>query len=74
MASRMGVTTAMVACLGDDSYGAGYLENLSGRGIDCASVRRDAGASTGIAQVCCRSCLVDDRLEGRGREERDTFS
>lgn len=52
MASRMGVSTAMVACLGDDSYGASYLENLSGRGIDCASVRRDAGASTGIAQVC----------------------
>ncbi|CAM9249988.1 unnamed protein product [Pylaiella littoralis] len=52
MASRMGVTTAMVACLGDDSYGASYLENLSGRGIDCASVRRDAGASTGIAQIC----------------------
>lgn len=58
MASCMGVSTAMVACLGDDSYGASYLENLSGRGIDCASVRRDAGASTGIAQVCRLAWLV----------------
>lgn len=41
----------MVGCLGEDSNGDSYFQSLSGEGIDCASVRRDAGAATGVAQV-----------------------
>ncbi|CAN0576803.1 unnamed protein product, partial [Ectocarpus sp. 12 AP-2014] len=52
MARRMGVGVAMVACLGDDSYGTDYVKSLCDDGIDCGSVRRDAGAATGVAQVC----------------------
>lgn len=52
MARRMGVGVAMVACLGDDSYGTDYVKSLCDDGIDCGSVRLDAGAATGVAQVC----------------------
>lgn len=52
MARRMGVDVAMVACLGDDSYGTDYVKSLCDDGIDCGSVRRDPGAATGVAQVC----------------------
>ncbi|CAM9542824.1 unnamed protein product [Ectocarpus fasciculatus] len=52
MARRMGVGVAMVACLGDDSYGTDYVKSLCDDGIDCGSVRRDAGAATGVAQIC----------------------
>lgn len=51
MASRMGARVAMCACLGEDTNGGSYLQNLLDNGIDCDSVRRDAGASTGVAQV-----------------------
>lgn len=51
MAGRIGARTAMVGCLGQDSNGDSYIQSLSGDGIDCASVRRDAGAPTGVAQV-----------------------
>ena len=52
MASRMGVKVAMVACLGDDSFGESYLENLASHGIDCGSVRRAPKSATGVAQIC----------------------
>ncbi|CAM9219216.1 unnamed protein product [Scytosiphon promiscuus] len=52
MARRMGVGVAMVACLGEDTNGASYLQNLSDEGIDCGSVRKDSTASTGVAQIC----------------------
>lgn len=52
MARRMGVGVAMVACLGEDTNGASYLQNLSDQGIDCGSVRKDPTASTGVAQIC----------------------
>lgn len=52
MASRMGARVAMVACLGEDSNGASYLDNLSENGVDCCSVRRTPEANTGIAQLC----------------------
>ncbi|CAM9869987.1 unnamed protein product [Hapterophycus canaliculatus] len=59
MARRMGVGVAMVACLGEDTNGASYLQNLSNEGIDCISVRKDATASTGVAQIC-----VEENGEG----------
>lgn len=52
MASRMGAKVAMAACLGEDSFGANYLESLSNGGIDCGSVRRTPDAATGVAQIC----------------------
>lgn len=52
MASRMGARVAMVACLGDDAFGAGYLEDLSKNGVDCGSVRKAQGVATGVAQLC----------------------
>lgn len=52
MASRMGAKVAMMACLGQDSFGDSYLENLESNGIDCTRVRRTAEAATGVAQLC----------------------
>lgn len=52
MARRMGVGVAMVACLGEDTNGASYLQSLSDEGIDCGSIRKDSTASTGVAQIC----------------------
>lgn len=52
MASRLGVKVAMVACLGEDSFGANYLEGLADSGIDCENVRRTPDAATGVAQIC----------------------
>lgn len=51
MASRIGASTAMVGCLGEDANGESYMQSLAGDGIDCSGVRRDAGAPTGVAQV-----------------------
>lgn len=42
----------MVACLGDDSFGESYLQNLAGNEVDCDSVRRAPQAATGVAQIC----------------------
>eukprot|EP00903_Cladosiphon_okamuranus_P015212 g14060.t1 len=66
MAGRIGARTAMVGCLGQDSNGDSYIQSLSGDGIDCASVRRDAGAPTGVAQICVETAAEDGGDGGGG--------
>ena len=57
-ASRAGASVSMVACLGQDSAGASYLENLRRNGIDTRFVRQDERASSGIALI-----MVDEKGE-----------
>jgi len=57
-ASRAGAGVSMVACLGFDSAGDSYLENLKRNGIDIRFVRQDERASSGIALI-----MVDEKGE-----------
>lgn len=57
-ASRAGASVSMVACLGQDSAGNSYLENLRRNGIDTRFVRQDERASSGIALI-----MVDSKGE-----------
>ena len=47
-AARLGLRTALVACVGDDAVGDVSLAALRARGVDAAPVRRVAGARTGL--------------------------
>ncbi len=44
-------TVAMVGRVGDDWMGERMLDGLRAEGIDCAAVRRDADATTGVAAI-----------------------
>jgi ribokinase len=57
-ASRAGTRVSMVACLGLDSTGDSYLENLKRNGIDTRFIRQDERASSGIALI-----MVDSKGE-----------
>jgi ribokinase len=57
-AARQGAAVALVACLGDDDFGAARLADLAGEGIDLAGVRRSSAASSGVALI-----IVDERGE-----------
>ncbi len=50
-AAAAGATVAMVACVGDDSFGESAIADLKKSGVDCSHVRTIAGASTGMAAV-----------------------
>jgi ribokinase len=50
-AARAGAAVVMVGCVGDDADGAGYVDRLTGEGIDTDGVRRVAGVPTGTALV-----------------------
>jgi ribokinase len=47
-AARLGLRTALVACIGDDALGEVSLGELRSRGVDVSPVRRVAGARTGL--------------------------
>ena len=47
-AARLGLRTALVACIGDDPLGDVSLSALRARGVDAGAVRRVAGARTGL--------------------------
>jgi ribokinase len=52
VAARLcGADVAMVACVGDDLFGPGTIDNLASHGIDTSHVRRVAGVSTGVAPI-----------------------
>ena len=48
-AARAGASTAMIGRLGEDDFGARFLEQLAEDGIDSSHVRLDAAAGTGVA-------------------------
>ncbi|KAH8400099.1 hypothetical protein KR215_007080 [Drosophila sulfurigaster] len=50
-AARLGSKTALVAKLGDDSFGADYLQQLRVEQVNVQHVERVPGESTGIAQI-----------------------
>ncbi len=54
-AARLGASTAMIGCVGDDAYGQQLREALQAEGIDCQAVATAAGASSGVALI-----VVDD--------------
>lgn len=49
-ASRAGASVRMVGAVGTDAFGGQVLETLAAAGVDCAAVRRVAGA-TGTAHI-----------------------
>ncbi len=50
-AARLGARTAMIGCVGDDSFGAELRRVLDADGIDCRAVRAVAGVPTGVALI-----------------------
>ncbi|KAK3883855.1 hypothetical protein Pcinc_011852 [Petrolisthes cinctipes] len=58
VATRLGANTAMVAMVGDDSFGQNYLQNFRDNGVDIAHVGVTEKAATGVAQIA-----VDDSGE-----------
>jgi sugar/nucleoside kinase (ribokinase family) len=47
-AARLGLATALVACLGDDLFGRYMLDALAERNVDSSGCVIDAGVSTGL--------------------------
>ncbi len=48
-ASRLGLKTGFLGCIGDDEFGAFILRDFEKEGVDISHVRRVEGVSTGIA-------------------------
>ncbi|KAK8391337.1 hypothetical protein O3P69_017147 [Scylla paramamosain] len=57
-ATRLGANAAMVAMVGDDSFGQNYLENFKNNNVDTSFVRVTKEAATGVAPI-----VVDDTGE-----------
>ena len=57
-AARLGASTAMVGCVGDDEFGSSLLANMRRQGVDTKYVRVDDGAASGTALIA-----VDDQGE-----------
>ncbi|XP_047494006.1 ribokinase-like [Penaeus chinensis] len=57
-ARRLGASTAMVAMVGDDSFGQNYLQNFKDNGVDITHVGVTKEAATGVAPIA-----VDDSGE-----------
>jgi ribokinase len=57
-AARAGGSVTLVACVGDDAFGDETLAALGAEGVAVQSVRRVAGAHSGVALI-----LVDERGE-----------
>jgi ribokinase len=52
VAARLcGAEVSMIACVGDDLFGPGTIENLASRGIDTTHIRRVPGVSSGVAPI-----------------------
>ncbi|XP_037085182.1 ribokinase-like isoform X2 [Pollicipes pollicipes] len=52
MAAKLGAKTAMVAKLGEDTFGRLYLDNLLRCGVDVGHTTTSGAAATGVAQIC----------------------
>ncbi|ALC49981.1 CG13369 [Drosophila busckii] len=50
-AARLGARTALVAKLGDDSFGADYLRQLREENVNVEHVQQLSGQTTGVAQI-----------------------
>ncbi|XP_011188893.1 ribokinase isoform X1 [Zeugodacus cucurbitae] len=50
-AARLGAKTAMIAKLGDDTWGSKYLEHLRSEHVNVDYVQKCKGETTGIAQI-----------------------
>lgn len=50
-ASRMGISTSLVGCVGNDTFGEKILKHLSEENLDVTSVRKEDSTFTGIATV-----------------------
>jgi len=50
-AARLGASTAMVGCVGDDAFGAALAAGLRADGIDTTGVRVAAGCASGVALI-----------------------
>lgn len=50
-ASRMGISTSLVGCVGNDTFGDKILEHLSKEALDISSIKREKNVFTGIATV-----------------------
>jgi fructokinase len=53
-AGRVGASTAIVACVGEDDFGTLNIERLRGSGVEVGAIRRMPGAVTGSAFVAYR--------------------
>jgi len=52
MAAKLGVHVLMIACVGNDSFGRDYIEQLQSVGVDCSCIVVTEEASTGVATIC----------------------
>ena len=50
-ASRMGITTSLIGCVGNDTFGDKVLKHLAEENLDISSVKREENIFTGIANV-----------------------
>jgi len=50
-AARLGASTAMIGCVGDDAFGAQLRAGLEADGIDCRAVREVSGVPSGVALI-----------------------
>ncbi|XP_004535228.1 ribokinase [Ceratitis capitata] len=51
-AARLGAKTAIITKLGEDLWGANYLEQLQSENVNVDFVQKCQGQTTGIAQIC----------------------
>jgi ribokinase len=49
--ARLGISTSLIATIGQDSYGHNYLKGLEIEGIDVHGIKQVEGSSTGIAVI-----------------------
>jgi ribokinase len=50
-ASRMGINTSLIGCVGNDTFGDKVLKHLAEENLDISSVKREENIFTGIANV-----------------------
>ena len=50
-ASRMGISTSLIGCVGNDTFGEKILKHLSEEKLDISSVKSEENIFTGIATV-----------------------
>ncbi|EDV21742.1 expressed hypothetical protein [Trichoplax adhaerens] len=58
MAAKLGATTAMIARVGDDTFGSSTIENFKENGVDISKVMVTSNISTGVAPI-----IVNDEGE-----------
>ncbi|MBS7614538.1 sugar kinase [Candidatus Bathyarchaeota archaeon] len=55
-ASRLGLTTAFVGCVGDDEFGAFILRDFKKEGVDVSYLKKVKGRNTGVAFYSVDKC------------------